>query len=90
MIYFNINIRNPYWWERFEHIKCWTGKTPFKNKFWEVEIFKNENLLRLEFEATTMQDHAGINLELALFGYQLKFTLYDHRHWDIENNCWQN
>lgn len=88
MIYFNFNIRNPKWWDRFENIKCWMGGTPFKNKYWEVEIIKNDNLLRLEFEVTTQQDHAGVNLELGLLGYEAHFKFYDNRHWNSEEGRW--
>ena len=88
MIYFNINIRNPSWWERFENIKCWMGGTPITNKFWEVQVIKNDNLLRIEFEVTTQQDHAGTRLELGLFGYEVHFTFYDNRHWNHEEHRW--
>ena len=88
MIYFNINIRRPRWWNRFENIKCWAGDTPFKNKFWEVQIIKNDNLFRVEFEFTVRQDHAGVRLELGLFGYEAHFTVYDNRHWNTEENRW--
>ena len=88
MIYFNINIRNPGWWNRWANIKSWAGSTPIPNKFWEVQITKGPELFRIEFEATTQQDHAGVNLELGLAGYCLHFTIYDHRHWDIDNNRW--
>ena len=88
MIYFNVNIRNPRWWNRFENIKSWSGSTPWKNKYWEVEITKGPELFRVEFEFTTQQDHAGTRLELGLTGYTLNCTFYDNRHWDIENNRW--
>lgn len=88
MIYFNFNIRNPKWTERFTNVKCWHGSTFVKNKYWEVEIIKCDNILRIEFEFTIRQDHAGINLELGLLGYEIHFTLYDNRHWDYENNRW--
>lgn len=89
MIYFNINIRNPNWAERFKNIKVWAGPTPFQNKWWEVQILENDNLLRCEFEFTVKQDHAGINLELGLLGYEVHFTVYDNRHWDYEKNDWK-
>jgi hypothetical protein len=89
MIYFNINIRNPYWWKRFENVKCWSGLTPINYKCWEVQITKCDNLFRFVFDITTHQDHAGIKLELALLGYEIDFTFYDNRHWDLENNCWK-
>jgi hypothetical protein len=88
MIYFNINIRKPSWWNRFKSIKCWFFETPFKHKYVEVEIIKNDNLFRIEFEITTKQDHAGCNLELGLLGYEIHFTFYDNRHWNNEEGRW--
>lgn len=88
MIYFNVNIRNPKWWNRFENMHCRMGETFIKHKYWEFEILKNDNLFRIEFEITTMQDHAGVNLELGLLGYELHFTIYDNRHWNAEEGRW--
>lgn len=88
MIYLNFNVRNPRWWDRFNNIRCWAGETPFKHKYWEVQIIKHDNLLRLEFELTTRQDHAGANLELGLFGYEIHFTFYDNRHWNSHEGRW--
>lgn len=89
MIYLNVNIRYPRWVDRFENIKTWSGQTLFEHKFWEVQVIKNDNLLRLEFGWTVCEDHAGVNLELGLFGYEIHFTFYDHRHWNYKNNCWE-
>ena len=89
MIYFNINLRNP-WGGDFKNIKVWHGATPFKNKYWEIQVIKLDNLFRLEFEFNIKQDHAGANLELGLFGYEIHFTFYDNRHWDYDNNSWMN
>lgn len=88
MIYFNINIRNPFW-NRFENIKYWHGE-PKNHKCWEIQITKQDELLRVEFEYTIRQDHAGVNLELGLFGYVIHFTYYDTRHWHTEKNRWIN
>ena len=88
MIYFNFNLRNPKWWERFSNVKCWIGETPIKHKYWEIQVIKNDNLLRVEFEFTTQQDHAGVRLELGLFGYEVHFTIYDNRHWNHEEHRW--
>lgn len=90
MIYFNFNIRNPRWWKRFENLFVKFGNTPWKHKHWEVQILKNDNLIRVEFEFTIKQDHAGINLELGLFGYEIHFTFYDNRHWNHEQERWEN
>ena len=90
MIYLNFNIRHPRWAERFDNLWNKFGDTPFKNKHWEIQVIKNDNLLRLEFEVTTMQDHAGVNLELGLLGYEIHFTFYDNRHWNYKENRWYN
>ena len=49
---------------------------------------KAAELLRLEFNWSVREDHAGIRLELGLLGYQIDFNWYDTRHWDPEKNCW--
>lgn len=87
MIYFNINIRNP-WWNRFENLWNKSGDTPFKNKYWEAQIMKDDELLRIEFEWSARQDHAGVRFELGLLGYKFHFTFYDSRHWNIEEGRW--
>ena len=90
MIYFNINIRNPRWWNRFENIKSWVGNTPWKHKHWEVQVMKSCELFRIEFSWTAKEDHAGLRLELGLLGYQIDFSFYDSRHWNTEKDCWEN
>ena len=87
MIYFNVNIRNPYW-SRFKDLWCKSGETPFKNKYWEIQVIEHDNLFRVEFEFTVRQDHAGVNLELGIFGYEIHFTVYDNRHWNDKEGCW--
>jgi len=88
MIYFNFNLRNPWWSDRFKNIWWKSGATYFKNKFWELQIIKSDNLFRLEFGFTVRQDHAGTNLEFGLFGYEIHFTFYDNRHWNEEQGRW--
>ena len=90
MIYLNINIRFPGWWDRFKVIKLWHGKTPLKHKCWEVEVIKIDSLLLFEVDINVRQDHAGANLEIGFAGHQIRFTFYDDRHWDYDKNCWEN
>lgn len=90
MIYFNINIRNPLWYDRFASLWCKSGNTLWKNKHWELQFMKIEELFRIEFEYTVKQDHAGVRLELALLGYKLAASFYDSRHWNYEKNHWEN
>ena len=87
MIYLNLNIRNP-WSNRFENVWNNAGSIT-KNKSWGIEILKTENLVRVEFQYTVMQDHAGIQLELGLLGWEYHIGAHDNRHWDYENKCWE-
>ena len=88
MIYFDVNIRNPYWFDRFKNIRHWAGETPVKHKYWEIEIIKCPELFRFGFEITTRQDHAGARLDLGLLGYEIDFKLYDNRHWNWKEGRW--
>lgn len=88
MLYINVNLRHPGWWQRFRNIKSWGGDTPFKHKYWSVEIIENDNVFRFELSATTRQDHAGVQLELGLLGYEIHLAFCDSRHWDYEKNSW--
>ena len=88
MIYFNINLRNPWWAERFENIWNTSGSIPIKHKYYEVQIIKNDNLFRVEFGFTIKEDHAGVNLEFGILGYEIHFTIYDHRHWNYKEDRW--
>ena len=87
MIYFNFTIRHPRWLDRFKTIKFWS-RAPRNYKCWEIQLTKSEHIVRCEFQWSTQQDHAGIILELGLFGYEARFHYYDTRHWDYENQCW--
>ena len=89
MILLRLNIRNP-WGNDFKNVKYWSGNLPIKHKHWEFEILKSTDVLNLHFEITHRQDHAGLNLELALFGYGAHFMIYDNRHWNWETNSWEN
>jgi hypothetical protein len=88
MIYFRINVQNPLWRNRFDNVKCWSGKTPWKNKFWELQIMEDASLIAVELDCTLFRDHAGLTLEVGLLGYSVNFKIYDNRHWDTEKDCW--
>ena len=81
MISFNFNIQNP-WSTAFKNLWCRAFRTPFKNKFIELEVTQSCNLISLMFSYTVRQSHAGLGLELGLFGYNIHFNFYDNRHWD--------
>lgn len=85
MISLNFNIRNP-WSERFENL--WNGvyDTPFEHKFIELEVTRDFTLVSFMFNWTVRQSHAGLDLEVGLFGYNVHFNFYDIRHWNRSAN----
>jgi len=87
MITLNFNIRNP-WGNDFKNVKCWSGKLPIKHKYWEFEILKTTDILTVHFDLTHRQNHAGLNIELTVFGYGIHFMIYDNRHWDWAKKVW--
>lgn len=88
MIYFNIELQNP-WSSVWKRIKNFNGAAPWPHKFWEFEILRTNDLIKLALDVTVNQDHAGFRAAVALAGYYIEFNLYDSRHWDEENKTWQ-
>jgi hypothetical protein len=87
MISFNFNLRNP-WSERFEPVASRSGNL-YKNKAWEIEIYRSDTVVEFETRLTVRQDHAGLIIELGLFSYTIRAQVYDTRHWDYEKKAWQ-
>jgi hypothetical protein len=88
MISLNFNLRNP-WSDRFENLWCRGYATPFDNKFIELEVTRDFTLVSFMFNWTVRQSHAGLNIELGLFGYCVHFNFYDNRHWNYEKKAWE-
>jgi hypothetical protein len=89
MINLTFAIGYPWLDDKFKTLFYRTWKTPIKNKFFEIQFINdNENLLNFQFKWTRRYDHAGVKLELGLFGYELVVQLYDSRHWDYDKNDW--
>lgn len=88
MISFNLNIRNP-WSNTFKNLWYRAYKTPFKNKFIELEFTKDFTMISFMFNWTIRQSHAGLDLEAGIFGYCVHFNFYDTRHWDTETASWE-
>lgn len=87
MISVNFNLRNP-WSKVFKNLWCKYYDTPFKNKFIELEVYRDFTLVSVAFNWTIRQSHAGLDIELGLFGYNVHFNFYDNRHWNSEEGRW--
>jgi len=76
--------------EEFKNYFCYT-KQLTRHKSFELEFTKHTfTFLELEIDLRTRgRDHAGVHVGGCLFGYTLSVRIYDHRHWDYENNKWQ-
>jgi hypothetical protein len=85
MISVNFNIRNP-WSQRFENLWNRSYTTPFNNKYIELEVFKDTTIVAFTFQLTTRQSHAGLLIDLGLFGHSISLNIYDSRHWSYETN----
>lgn len=64
---------------------------PFtKHKYVELEtdLCKDSNVYG-RFGLTTKGDHPGLSISLQLHVFSFYFTLYDDRHWDFDNDCFE-
>jgi hypothetical protein len=87
MISINFSIRNP---RSNEFSNLWNRAycTPFKNKFIELEVTKDSVLVSFMFNWTVRQSHAGVDLGLGMFGYNIHCQFYDNRHWNHTEGRW--
>jgi hypothetical protein len=89
MISFSFNLINP-WSKRWQNVWCRAYKTPFKNKFIELEILRDSTIISFMFRLSMRQSHGGLNMELGVLGYSVSFNFYDNRHWSYEYNRYFN
>lgn len=63
----------------------------FELDFWGNILFSINifGLIRLGISRTYDQDHAGFNATFKLLGLEVEYTYYDTRHWDYDNNKWE-
>lgn len=90
MIRFNLVLQNIWSKEDFRDIWNKSGSIT-KHKHWELQLTKyTPEYIGLKLDTCWRgRDHAGISVELMLIGYCFHVNIYDSRHWDYENNCWE-
>ena len=87
MIHISFGLSNP-WGRPFDNL--WNRSGLITNhKAWEVELLQTRQVIGFEFSYTRRQSHAGLTVELALFGYSASFMIYDTRHWNPETGAWE-
>ena len=48
------------------------------------------NIIGATFDCNWKSDHAGVHVDVTLFGWIFTFTFYDVRHWDDVKDCWES
>lgn len=81
MINFSFDLRNP-WSRRWKNVINRSFKTPFANKFLEVELIEDNTILSFTFQLTARTDHGGLSMGLGFLSYSISFNFYDNRHWN--------
>ena len=79
-------ISNP-WSNRFKSL---VNKSCLllKNKAIDFSVYQTNSIIEVEVNITCRCDHAGVRIDLGLFGYMCSTVFYDTRHWDADNNKW--
>ena len=83
MLNLHLQIRNP-WATKFKILWNRAYDTPFKYKFIELEFTRDTSIVLFTFNWNIRQSHAGLDIELGLFGFCIHFTFYDVRHWNSQ------
>ena len=85
-----IELKNPFdTWDYFNNFGCVSGDL-FSHKAWELEhSYYSPLLFDFEVRWTRGQDHAGVEIGAGMLGYGISFRIYDTRHWNHMENCWE-
>lgn len=90
MLNLNITLSNPWSKQTFKILFCKCIQLT-KHKFFEIEaICGSGALFSAYFHITVRTDHAGVTSGLTILGVGGSISIYDNRHWDIDNNRWEN
>jgi len=63
------------------------------HKFWEIQLDRwNDWTSYFDFHLsfTRKTDHAGFRFGFDIIGFSFNLEIYDSRHWNYENNKWEN
>jgi hypothetical protein len=86
MINISINLTNPL----SRRFKCYSKTIKVsKHKTLELELSKNNCIISVFFRWAIRESHAGILLDVGLFGYSVGVELCDDRHWNSDKGIWE-
>ena len=91
MIYITFHISWPMRHRRELKGKYWDWKVS-KNKSISLQLEKSQisfDIIGFTFNLTARQSHAGLMVDFSLLGHTMIFEFSDNRHWDRENDRWE-
>lgn len=57
---------------------------------WQTGFFGWSNMFDFNLDLIPWgSHHASIGISITLFGFMVDAKVYDHRHWDYDNDCWE-
>ena len=83
----NFSIEYPFS-DRFEIVAS-TSKLLTKYKAVEANMYRTATIIKLSLAYSIRRDHAGLQIEFGLFGYDCELNFYDTRHWDYKTHQWE-
>ena len=87
MFNFDLSLYNPFS-KRFKLLSGKSG-TLFSNKAWESNVYATNTIVKFSIAITPRSDHAGLNIEVGLIGFEYEFHFYDTRHWCYKTDTWE-
>jgi hypothetical protein len=90
-MYFNLSLRNfckPR--KDFEkYFSFYKQLSKYKNLEFE-SFYSGHNIFQFELDFCPIgKDHGGLNINLNFLGFEVGLRIYDSRHWDYKNWCWE-
>lgn len=89
------NISLPYGWAKTRPMKwfsTYAHRNLSENKSfeWQTDYFSWTTLFSFDLDLIpTGTDHASVGFSLTILGFMVDCKIYDHRHWDHDENTWE-
>lgn len=93
----SLKIDNPF----YNPSATFFPQTDYVYKHWTLSENKSAELQITNFKSTQTvlnfvldlhwwgSDYQGPKFDVELLGFMFSISMYDHRHWDYENHCWE-
>jgi hypothetical protein len=92
MIDFKVSLQNPWARGHNQHDFFCRDWQLSAHKHLEVQLTWFDWQTLVEFKLLTHwrgRDHAGPSVSVTLLGLMFNISMYDSRHWNYDDNCWQ-